>query len=80
MYKAIKDRIIVKLDKAETERLIISKEHNFRYTGTVVGVGEEVRDVSVGDRIIFRIFHEIDLPEQDLVAIREKSVLGILAN
>ncbi|MBP5215503.1 MAG: hypothetical protein J6039_02985 [Alphaproteobacteria bacterium] len=80
MYRAIKDRIIIKLDILEEKGNLILEPYKFRNIGTVIGVGEDVKDVRVGEKIIFWPFHEIELPEADLAIIREKSVLGILRN
>lgn len=76
MYKAIKDRIIIKLDESEKSSLIISEENFSPTRGVVISVGNEVTSVSPGERIIFHIYDEISLPSNNLVVIREKSVLA----
>jgi len=77
MFKAINDRIVVKLDESE-EPLIIGcyEDISRKDRGIVVSIGNKVKAVSVGEHIIFHLFDEIELPEDKLVVIREKSVLA----
>ena len=78
MFKAVADRIIVKLDKT-THSLLICCDSSIdtRNCGVVQSVGANVVSVKPGDRIVFHLFDDLPLPEDDLVVIREKSVLGI---
>ena len=66
--KAIKDRIIVRLEPPETSPLIADLQA-YCNRGTVMAVGEQ---------IIFHVFDEIPLPKKNWAVIREKSVLAIL--
>lgn len=77
--KAIKDRIIVKLEQPQ-KQLIYTDSRQYSDRGTVVEVGENVHSVKIGEQIIFHSFDEIPLPEKGLAVIREKSVLAILDN
>ena len=77
MYKAITDRIIVRLSDSPQSELIKLPDNMPRNTGTVLDVGPEVHGVQPGDEIIFHVFDELPLPQKNLVVVREKSVLGI---
>ncbi|MBR1841035.1 MAG: hypothetical protein IJ778_02785 [Alphaproteobacteria bacterium] len=80
MLKAVADRIIVKLDESAQSALIMPDvEFNTRNSGVVLSVGERVSLVSPGDHIVFHLFDELPLPDEGVVAIREKSLLGIYA-
>lgn len=78
MYKAVTDRIIVKLDALSKNKAAFYLKPDYRNSGVVTSIGDKVCDIKVGDRIIFHQFDELPLPEEDLVAVREKSVLGII--
>ena len=80
MYKAITDRIIVRLNDYPQQQFFALPAQTPRNRGTVIDVGSGVCEVKVGDEIIFRAFEELPLPQKDLVAIREKSVLGIIGS
>ena len=80
MYKAITDRIIVKLCDCSKNTQILGFETKERNRGTVLDVGPNVSGVCNGDEIIFHTFDELPLPKENLVVIREKSVLGIIEN
>lgn len=77
MFKAINDRILVKLDESEQTLIMGSCDDiSHKDRGIVVSIGNKVKTVAVGEHIIFHLFDEIDLSEKDLVVIREKSVLA----
>jgi co-chaperonin GroES (HSP10) len=76
MQKAIMDRVFIKPDEKK-QGLIIIQDNDETKTGVVVSVGDEVKSVKVGDRVIF--FKWDDLPALDgLIAVRENSLLGII--
>ncbi len=79
MYKAVNDRIIIKLDESDKSDFIICDNEQYeKNSGVVISVGENVKSVNKGDHIIFHLFDEIALPEDDLAVVREKSVLARL--
>lgn len=81
MLKAVADRIIVKLDPLMQSSLIIADSPvNVRNCGVVQSVGDRVKVVKPGNHIVFHLFDELPLPEDGLVVIREKSVLGIYSD
>lgn len=80
MYKAIADRVVVKLCDDNVNSSVIGPENKYRNQGIILSVGEKVQSLQAGDRIIFHQFDELMLPEKDCAVVREKSVLGILTN
>ena len=70
------DRVFIKPDEKK-QGLIIIQDNDETKTGVVVSVGNEVKSVKEGDRVIF--FKWDDLPALDgLIAVRENSLLGII--
>jgi co-chaperonin GroES (HSP10) len=81
MLLAIADRIIVQLDSADESKILLPESLNTQTNkGVVLSVGPLVSTVREGDHIVFHPFDELKLPEQNLVAVREKSVLAIYKN
>lgn len=78
MYEAVNDRVIVRLDKMPASSTVIGLYEPPRTTGTVVSTGSKVRTVSNGEHVMFHIYDEIALPAEDLVVVREKSILAKL--
>ena len=78
MYKAIKDRVIVRLSDSPQSGQLISLQDNLRDRGIIIDIGAAVKDLHIGDEVVFHIFDELPLPEKNLVVVREKSILGIL--
>lgn len=80
MYKAIKDRIIIRLDESEERILSLPDLHKIRNIGQVVQVGTKVDSVKIGDKVVFHPYDEISLPEKNLVVVREKSLLATITD
>lgn len=78
MYKAITDRIIVRLSDCPYTNLIKLPDKTPRNTGTVLDAGPAAYGVHKGDEIIFHAFDELPLPQENLAVVRAKSVLGII--
>ncbi len=78
MYQAIMDRVIVRLCEQKQALFTANIEDKYRNRGTVLSVGEAVRDVKAGDKIIFHRFDDLPLGQKDIVVVREKSILGII--
>lgn len=78
MLKAVADRIIVKKIEKSTGKILIENEQKYVNEGIVQSVGERVRGVKKGDKIVFHRFDELTLEDEGLVVIRQKSLLGIL--
>ncbi len=77
MYKAITDRLIIELDKIKISKIIsFETEKNLTNQGTVKSVGDSVTQAKVGDKVVFHCFDELPLPSENLVIIREKSLLA----
>lgn len=77
MLKAIEDRLIIKPDRLLSSGLIgIDVEKNIVNQGVVQSIGDKVSLVEIGDHVVFHRFDELPLPQDDLVVIRERSLLG----
>lgn len=81
MVKAIMDRVFIRLDKKEKQTeggIILTDNHDKEKTiGVVESVGEEVKSVKVGDRVLFHVFDELPTYDPDVVVVRERSLLGV---
>lgn len=78
MYRAIMDRVIVQLCDEKTPSVILTAEDKPRCMGTVISIGNAVSSVKIGDKIVFHVFDELPLNGKNIVAVREKSILGIV--
>jgi len=80
VVKAVMDRVFIRLDKKEVSvgGIILPESiESPRTIGVVESVGEEVRGVKVGDRVLFHVFDELPTYDEDVVVVREASVLGV---
>ena len=80
MVKAIMDRVFIRLDKEETTKggiILADTIENPRTTGVVESIGEDVKSVKVGDRVLFHCFDELPTYDPDVVVVRENSLLGV---
>lgn len=80
MVKAVMDRVFIRLEKQEKTSggiIIAETADNPRNIGIVESVGDEVRSVKVGDKIIFHVFDELPTYDPDVVVVRENSILGV---
>ncbi len=77
-YKAIMDRVIVRLCDENHKSTLVSIEKPHKNVGVVLSVGEQVTAIKVGEEIIFHQFDELPLGQKNVVVIREKSILGII--
>ena len=77
MFKAVSDRIFVRLEQKTKASIMLPDEKRYTDRGVVESVGERVSGVKAGDKVIFHLFDELPLPEDGLVVIRQKSLLGI---
>lgn len=82
MVKAIMDRVFIRLDekKKKTEGGIILTDdaEEERNIGVVESIGEKVKSVKVGDKVLFHKFDELPTYDTNVVVVREYSLLGIL--
>ena len=77
MLKAISDRIIVKPIRQSDSCVLLDKDLTYTNVGIVQSIGDKVSGVKIGDKILFHLFDELPLPEDGLVVIRQKSLLGM---
>ena len=84
MVKAIADRVFIRLDKKQdkTEGGIILNDdfRRSRTTGIVESIGNNVTSVKIGDKVLFHIFDELPTYDEDVVVVRENSILGVFEN
>lgn len=82
MVKAIMDRVFIRLDekKKKTEGGIILTDdaEEERNIGIVESIGEKVKSVKVGDKVLFHKFDDLPTYDPNVVVVREYSLLGIL--
>ncbi len=79
--KAIMDRVLIRLEENEKKNGDIFLPDSFEKTrtkGEVLSIGENVRAVKVGQKVLFHAFDELPTIEKDVVAVRENSLLAIL--
>lgn len=77
MYEAFDDRLIIQPEKQEhSDLLMIDDDKIYTNQGVVKSIGDKVTMVKVGDKVIFHCFDELPLPTDDLVVVREKSLLA----
>lgn len=79
--KALPKRVIVKrVPNGEIVRNgIIVKENDFRF-GTVIAVGDGVREVKEGDKIAFDNWNDSDITfeGESFVVLEEKNIMGVM--
>ena len=84
MIKAITDRVFIKLPPEEEKTsggIIIDYDGpNRRNIGVVISVGEKVRSIKKGDKVLFHIFDDLPGAEKDVVVVRESSILGVISD
>lgn len=82
MIRAVTDRVFIKLppQKETTDGgIIISTDGpNKRTIGEIISVGDKVHSVKVGDRVFFHIFDDLPGPSENIVVVRENSILGVI--
>jgi len=83
--QAIMDRVIIRLDKQKEKSeggVILTTDDikNVRNIGIVESIGSDVKSVNVGDHVVFHAFDELPtlLDDPDLVAVRERGLLGVI--
>ena len=78
--QTIMDRVLIRLDETENKTagglLLTDEATPTRTVGVVESVGENVRSVHVGDKVLFKVFDELPALEEGLVVVRERSLLG----
>jgi len=80
--QAIGDRVFIRLEADKTQAgnkiIMVSDYPEERTFGEVVSVGEKVKSVKNGDRVFFHVFDELEGPEENMVVVRENSILGVI--
>ena len=84
--QTIMDRILIRLEDTEItnkSNIIMTddaKSKSKKNIGIIESVGEQVRSVKVGDKVLFHAFSELPSLVEGVVVVRERSLLGILDN
>ncbi len=85
-FKPLKDRVFVsytnELEKTAGGLYIPDTAKEKPQTGKVEAVGEEVKQIKVGDKILFDKYSgsKINIDNNEYLIVKEEDVLGILAN
>ena len=81
MVKAIMDRVFIRLDaKPATTKggIFFTQNHEAERTiGTVISVGDGVKSVKAGDKVLFHVFDELPTFDENIVVVRQNSLLGV---
>lgn len=81
MINAVSDRIFIRLEPDNTTTsggiILVDDYHHTRNIGVVESIGSLVTSVKVGDKVLFHHFDDLPTPEEDLVVVRENSILGV---
>lgn len=75
------DRVFLRLEPKEEKQgslIVLENYQQSRNIGTVLSIGENVKSVKVGEKVIFHDFDELESPESDVVVVRERSLLGVI--
>ncbi len=79
--RAVGDRVFIRLeveDKISQGGIIMPDcVVNEQNSGVVESVGEKVTLVKKGDKVLFHIFDDLPAPDDDMVVVRENSILGV---
>ena len=79
--KPVGDKIFIRLKEDKKSSLFLTPftlQKNKANQGEVLAVGDLVQSVQKGDEVMFHPFDDLETPSQDIVVIREKSLLAIL--
>ena len=85
-FKPLKDRVFVsytnELEKTAGGLYIPDTAKEKPQTGKVEAVGEEVKQIKVGDKILFDKYSgsKINIDNTEYLIVKEEDVLGILAD
>lgn len=77
MVKPILDRIFIEEVKKQSS-IITLEDNEEAKIGKVVAKGCDVRNVKVGDVVIYFKWDDLPTPDENIKVIREKYVLGVL--
>jgi chaperonin GroES len=79
---ALRDLVFIQLDDESNQTasgIYLKKTWDtIPPTGTVTAVGPDVKDVKVGDHVIFMNYASIDSDQADIRIVKEEHVLGVI--
>lgn len=80
MVRAVMDRVFIRLEQEKTTKggvILADNVDNPRTVGIIESVGEDVKSVKVGEKVLFHVFDELPTYDKDVVVVRENSILGV---
>ena len=81
MINAVSDRVFIRLEPDNTVTsggiILVDDYHHSRNVGVIESIGNLVNSVRVGDKVLFHRFDELPTHDNDLVVVRENSILGV---
>lgn len=85
MIKPIKKNIVVLVDEKDEKSaggIILPKDEMPSSTGIVMGIGSEVEDVEVGQRVIFQALdgHDIKVDGKEYTVLKDFNILGVFTD
>ena len=82
--KAIADRVFIRVEPKQEKTpggvLLAVDIEEPRTSGVVESVGEQVKTVKPGERVLLHVFDELETPDENVVVVRENSILGVLCD
>ena len=77
MVKPILDRVFVKPLEQKQGALIMPEDTEVKY-GEIIAVGEDVKTVTVGQKVFYFKWDDLPVFDKDFVVIRERCILGVI--
>lgn len=82
-FVPVTDRVVVRLEpraeKTDGGIIVAGGIEKPRTVGVVEGIGPEVTaDVKIGDKVLFHCFDELPGIDDEVVVIRDNSLLGVI--
>lgn len=80
--KALRDTVFIQVDDESNQTAsgiyIVKKWDSLPPTGTVTAVGPDVKDVKVGNHVIFMQYASIDTDNANIRVVKEEHILGVI--
>lgn len=76
------DRIVIKKVEAETKSsagiLLPDSAQKKSLSGEVLSIGSEVKEVKVGDVVLYAQYGPVEIEDEGLVVVKEEDVLAVV--
>lgn len=80
--RAFRDMVFIQVDEETGQTAsgiyTVKTWDNLPPTGRVTAVGPDVRDVKVGDHVIFMQYASVDTDDANIRVVKEEHVLGVI--